>query len=136
VAGFTTYAQQKLLDLVTGKATYAIPTAGSVWLALFTAAPTDAGGGTETTYTNYVRLQTVAANWNAASGTTTSNAATLTLATCGTTGATITHAALFDAVTGGNMLRWGALGSSLAISTGIAPSFAGGTPGQIVLTCD
>lgn len=43
MAGFSTYLQQEILDHVVGKTAYTMP---AVWVGLYTAAPTDAGGGT------------------------------------------------------------------------------------------
>lgn len=76
------------------------------------------------TYTNYAG-QNVArgAGWNAASGGATANAATISFPQCGVTGNTITHVSAGDAT---NAWHFGALNSSLAVSSGITPQFAGG----------
>lgn len=82
----------------------------------------------ETAYTNYAR-QAVARStgWAAASGGATSNAATISFPQCGASGATLTHVAVGTATSGtGTVWHYGALNSSLAVSNGITPQFAGG----------
>jgi hypothetical protein len=133
MAGLSQYAQQKLIDHLTGKAAWTAPTA---YVALLTTNPTtDAGASlVETTYTNYARVTTSAASWNSASGVSPSsatNAAALTFPTCGTTGATIVGFALYDASSAGNLMGYGTC--SLAVSSGIAPQFA---IGQLTVTAD
>lgn len=129
MAGWSTYAQQKALDHIRGKASWTMPS--NNWIALFTEAPTDAGGGTEAAYTGYARVQTTAADWASASGIAGANAAALNFPTCaGGTSAVVAFAA-FDQATGGNMLYWGTC--SLAVSTGITPGFG---VGQLSCTLD
>lgn len=103
----------------------------NTFVSLHTSSPT---AGTnqqtqnETSYTNYAR-QSVARStgWNAASGGATANAATITFPQCGTTGATLTHVAIGTATSGvGTVWHYGALNSSLAVSSGITPQFAAG----------
>jgi hypothetical protein len=103
-------------------------TAGSLYVALCTADPTEAGTGSsmsETTYTNYARVAVArtSGGWTI-SGNTVSNTGTITFPTCGTTGATVTYFAICDSSTGGGLLFSGALTSSLAVSSGVTPTFA------------
>ena len=82
----------------------------------------------ETAYTNYAR-QAVARStgWDAASGGATANAATISFPQCGASGATLSHVATGTAVSGsGTVWHYGALNSSLAVSSGITPQFAAG----------
>lgn len=84
----------------------------NIYVALFTAAPSDAGGGTEVTGGAYARqaLATGASSaWDAASGGATANTATLTFPTATANWGTITHIGLFDALTVGNLMFHGAL---------------------------
>lgn len=118
------YAENKVIDHMTGKATWAAVTAH---VALFTAAPSDAGGGTEVTGGSYARKATVAADWTAASGGSASNASALTFPKATASWGTVTHFGIFDASTSGNLLRWGPLGASKAVATDDTPSFAAGT---------
>lgn len=103
-------------------------TAGSLYVSLHTADPGEAGSQTtnETSYTNYARIAVArsGAGWTV-SGNNASNAAAITFAACGVTGATITHFGVgTDASGAGVLLYKGALSSSLAVSSGITPAFA------------
>jgi len=102
-----------------------------VYVSMHTSSPTAASGSqteNETVYTNYARQASARpAGWAAASGGATSNAATISFPQCGATGATLSHVATGTASTlTGNVWHYGALNSSLAVSSGITPQFAGG----------
>ena len=61
----------------------------------------------------------------AASGGATSNAATISFPQCGASGATLTYVAVGTALSStGTVWHYGALNSSLAVSSGITPQFA------------
>lgn len=101
--------------------------AATLYVALCTAAPTDASTGstiTEATYTGYARKSTTAADWGASSGGTKSNSAAITFAACTGGSSTVTHFAICDALTLGNVFCYGTLTSQLAVSNGITPEFA------------
>ena len=121
MSSFTDYTENKVLDHVTGKTSFTMP---SVWVALFTAAPSDTGGGTECTGGSYARKSTAGSDWAAASGGATSNAAAITFVTPTGSWGTATHFALMDASTSGNMLAWAPLTTPQAIGTGNTVSFA------------
>lgn len=101
-----------------------------VWIGLFSAAPTDAGGGTEATGGSYARVQVTQADasWAAPSGTpsSTSNSAAVTFPTSTATwGGTMTHFGIFDAASGGNLIGWNSLTTPQSVAAaGITPSFA------------
>jgi len=86
------------------------------YLALFTSNPTDAGSGTEvsTSGTAYAR-QTAAFT---VSGDTASNSAAIEFPTATASFGTVSHVAVFDAATSGNLIAYAALTSSKAIDTG------------------
>ncbi len=130
MAGFSDYVENKVLDHVVGKTSFTMP---SAWVALFTAAPTDAGGGTECSGGSYARKSTAGSDWAAASGGATSNSATITFVTPTGSWGTATHFALMDASTAGNQLGWGVLTTPQAIGTGNTVSFA---VGELDITCD
>lgn len=130
MAGYSDYTENKLLDHSTGKTSFTMP---SVWVGLYTATPSDAGGGTEVSGGSYARKSTAGADWAAASAGSTSNAAAITFVTPSGSWGTVTHFALFDAATVGNMLMWNVLTASQAIGTGNTVSFA---IGALVLTLD
>lgn len=97
-------------------------------VALFTAAPGEAGGGTEVTGGSYARAQLnpLDANWAAPSGGNgqTSNVNALAFPTPSANWGVVTHFAIFDATSGGTMLIFGALAQSKTINNGDpAPQF-------------
>jgi hypothetical protein len=91
------------------------PTRPTAWyVGLFTAAPGEAGGGTEVSGNAYVREDVTFT----VSGDTATNSAAIEWPTATGSWGTITHVAVFDALTAGNMLVYAALASSKTISTG------------------
>lgn len=105
-------------------------TAGVFYISLHTANPNETGTQTtsEGAYTSYAR-QSVArstAGWTVASGTADNDSAiNFPAATGGSE--TETHFGIGSDVSGaGNLFIWGALTASLAVSSGITPSFAAG----------
>jgi hypothetical protein len=91
------------------------PTRPTAWfVGLFTAAPGEAGGGTEVSGGSYAR-QAVTLS---VSGNLATNAAAVEWPTATANWGTITHVAVFDASTSGNMLVYAALTTSKTISTG------------------
>lgn len=103
-------------------------TAGSFYISLHTSDPGEAGSQTtnETAYTNYARIAVArsGAGWTISSANA-SNAAAVTFAACGVTGATLTHFGIgSDSSGAGNLFFSGALSASLAVSSGITPAFA------------
>jgi len=106
------------------------PTApANVYIGLFTAAPSDAGGGTEVSGNAYARQPIAQAAWTsgaAASGEIhNTNAVTFPAATPGAWG-TVTHFGVFDAVTAGNLLMWNALGASKVVAINDIVQFGAG----------
>ena len=109
---FTNFLETEILDHVFAGAAYTAPS--QHYLGLFTAAPGEAGGGTELSGSAYAR-QTVDF---ATSGATTSNDAAVEFPTATASFGTVTHVAVFDAATSGNMMAYATLASSKAIDTG------------------
>jgi hypothetical protein len=129
------YLENLIIDHLFRTRTFAKPSA--LWLALFTGAPTDAGGGTEVAGGGYgrVNLAPLDTNWTATQGGTagnssgsgggTSNAVAITFNAPSANWGTVTHFAVMDAQTGGNMLIWDALTVPRTVIGGDpAPSFA------------
>lgn len=113
MAGLSDYAENKLLDHVLGKTSFTMPT--NVRVALFTAAPSDAGGGTEVSGGSYARQAIVV---NSSSGGATNPNADVVFPVATASWGTITHVGIFDATTGGNLLMWAALTTSKTIASG------------------
>lgn len=79
-------------------------TGSTMYLALFVGDP--AGAGTEISGANYARKSVAAADWNAASGGSLTNANTITFpqATGVWSASNVTHWALYDSVSAGNLI--------------------------------
>jgi hypothetical protein len=108
---FSNYLETKILDHVFGGTAYTAP--ATLYVALYTAAPDDTGGGTEVSGGGYAR-QTIAFT---TSGDTTSNTAAVEFPTATANYGTVTHVGVFDASTGGNLMAYAELTSSKAIET-------------------
>lgn len=117
------YLENFTLDALYGSGT---PT--SIFFALYTVAPTDAGGGTEVSGTGYAREEMTNNDTNfpdAVDGVK-SNGTVITYAQCGSNWGTIVAMASFDAVSG-NMLHWCTLTNSRTFFTSDIPSFPAGS---------
>lgn len=112
------FAENAVLNHRYGGPDYARP--ATVYIALFTSAPNDAGGGTEVAGGSYARAAVTndATNFPAAVGGSKSNAVAVPFAQATAVWGTLTHGAIFDALVGGNLLDWGALGTPRTINTG------------------
>ena len=131
------YLENQLIDHIFRAGTFTKPTVLAI--GLFTAAPSDAGGGTEVSGGSYARVQRDPSdtNWTATQGGTTGassgtsghtdNAAAITFPAPTANWGLVTHWGLFDATSGGNLLLWGALTISKTINNGDpAPSIPTG----------
>lgn len=99
------------------------PTRPTAWyLGLFTAAPGETGGGTELSGNGYAR-QAVTMT---VTGDTASNSGAIEFPTATGSWGTITHAAIFDASSAGNMLVYATLTASKTIGTGDILRFPAG----------
>jgi len=128
---FSDYLELKVLDHVFGKAAYTMPTA---YIGLSTADPLDTGLGlAEPVGGAYARVATSAVDWNAAAAGAISNANALTFAQATASWGTVTHFAVFDAATAGNILASGILTVSKAVGIGDTVKF---DIGQLSATLD
>jgi len=124
------YLEIEIIKHIFRTGSFAKPTVLGV--ALFTGAPSDAGGGTEVTGGNYARVDVppLDANWDATSGTDglTANTSVITFPVPSANWGTITHFAIFDALTVGNILYHGALTAAKTVNNGDpAPTFPAGS---------
>jgi hypothetical protein len=118
MSSFTDYLENKVLDYVFGSlATFSKPT---VYIGLFSAAPSDTGGGTELSSTGgYVRVAAGSLTVSGTSPTLATNGAAIEWAAASANwSAAVTHLALFDASTAGNMLAWAPLTTSRTVNSG------------------
>lgn len=122
MAGFSDYLENAVLNWLRGNAMPGAP--ASVYVGLYSAAPSDAGGGVEATTTIRPGGR-VAVTFGAPNGgTIASNADADFGASSGTV--TVSHFGLFDAAAAGNLLAFAALTTPLAITPGINVLFASG----------
>lgn len=109
------WLERATLDWALGGASPTRPT--TRYVALYTSAPNDAGGGTEVSGGSYARQTATFAAAATTSGTTTATtSATINWTNMPT--ATITHVAVWDASTGGNLLYYGPLSASKSLTSG------------------
>jgi hypothetical protein len=124
MGGFSDYWENKILDHIFGKGSYTPPT---IYVGLSTTDPTDdASGLAEPSGNGYARVQTSASDWNAASNGSLDNSSNITFTQATGNWGTITHFALFDAATAGNMLAHGALSQSKSIGESDTARFEAG----------
>ena len=120
------FLENKLLDHVLSNVAYTAP--ATVYVALYTVTPTDAGGGTEVSGGSYARVAVTnnVTNWPAASGGAKANGTAITFPTASASWGTVVAFAILDAATAGNFLYWGALTTSKTIGSGDTAKFAVG----------
>lgn len=115
MAGFSDYLEDKVLDHVFGGTAYTAPT--TLYVALYTVAPTDTGGGTEVSGGSYAR-QTAAFTVSGTNPTTASNSAAIEFPTATADLGTIVAVGVMDASSSGNLLAYANLDASKTVSTG------------------
>ena len=119
--------ENNVLDYLYGGAP-PTPPAG-VWLALYTVAPTSAGGGTEVSGGSYARVPIVNDGTqftNPASGGTKDNAAAFTFPTASASWGTIVAYAFHDDATADSIVTWGDVTGAPALGSGVTPQFLAG----------
>jgi hypothetical protein len=122
MAAFSNYLENALINGTLRATTYTAPT--TVYVALFLNDPGEGASGTEVSGNGYARQSaTFAAPSDGAAST---NADVQFPQATGSQG-TITHFAIFDALTTGNMLYYGALTTSKTIDTGDVFKIASGS---------
>jgi hypothetical protein len=99
-------------------ATTAYPKPNSVYAALFTSNPSDAANGAEVSGGGYARQVATfgAAATDASGNSTASNSAALQFTNLPT--ATLSHCAIYDASTNGNLLYYGPLAAPKSVTSG------------------
>lgn len=115
------YAEKLLLDFLMTASTATRPSAR--YLALFTSDPAEDGSGTELSGDGYSR-QAVTFDDASSPGGTTQNSNAPSFTASGGNWGTVSHVAIFDADTAGNMLWYGPLDTSRVVNDGDTISFA------------
>lgn len=91
------------------------------YVALFTVAPTDTGGGTEVTGGSYARV--LSNNWSNSTLGSVTNDAIITFPDASGSWGSVVAFAIFDALTVGNMLAWGDLTAFKTVASGDTVQF-------------
>jgi hypothetical protein len=138
MSAISDYLENKLVDHLFRAQTLSAP--ATLHVGLLTAAPSDSGGGTEISGSNYSRASVTSSlsNWagtqsagsttaSSGSGGQTSNNGAITFATPSGTWGTASHFGIYDAASGGNLLFWGALAVAKTINQGDTVSFPAGS---------
>ena len=106
----------------------------NLFVALMISDPTDADTGTEVTYGGYARQIFAAGSVSSVGNRATcSNAGAIIFPQSTSPGGSVTHFAIRDALTGGNMLFYGPLQVTLQVNVGVEPRF---DPGAITITAE
>jgi hypothetical protein len=133
MASMTDFLENKLIDHLFRGVPYTAP--AGLYVGLFTAAPSDTGGGTEVSGPGYARVNLAPSvtNWastggattttNPSAGTsgTTSNNALISFPTPSGSWGTVTHVGIFDASTAGNLLFWAPLTATRTVTDSGTP---------------
>lgn len=125
MSAMSNYLEQKIADHVMNKVAYTSP---DTYLALYTAAPGETGGGTEVSGGSYARELCdenggSSPTWdlavsNGSGGYLVDNGADITFTQATGDWGTVTDMAIHDAVTAGNMLLYATLSASKTVNSG------------------
>lgn len=120
MSGFSTYASQKILAATLANTSFAVP---ATYIALFTSDPTDNNVTTnEVSGAWYARKATGA--WSVPTGTGNSSSNNNAIVWDAVTGSavTISHWAIYDAATSGNMIYSDSIGTAKTFGVGDVPT--------------
>jgi hypothetical protein len=131
MTAFSNFLENKILDHTLRGSAGAYTAPATIYVGLFTASPTDGNTGTEVSGNAYAR-QSITFGTAASSGQI-SNTATVTFPTATGTWGTITHIGLYDALTSGNLLYWGAVVQNKTVANGDTFSIS---IGNLTITLD
>ena len=113
MAEFSNFFEDKIIDHMLRAVAFTPP--ATLYLALYTTAPTDAGGGTEVSGGAYARQSFTL---TVASGGASSNSADITFPTATANWGTVVACAIWDNAATPNMLMWSNLDASKTVATG------------------
>ena len=120
----TNFLSNKALDHLSGGTS--LTANSTLHFALFTSAPSLAGGGTEVSGGSYARVAITnnSSLWASAVDGVKKNASLVSFDAATASWGTVTHVGIYDATTSGNLLWFGALQSSAAVASGDTVQFA------------
>ena len=122
MAEMSNFLENELYDHVLRNASYTSPT--NIYMSLHTADPTDAGTGTEVSGGSYARTAVTMGAPTNGSGT---NSSDVQFPQCTSDWGSVTHIAIWDATTAGNMLFHTPLDTTKNITTGDVFKIASGS---------
>ena len=127
MSALSNYLENEILDHMLGGGDFTRP--ASVFIALFTAEPSDDGGGTEAAGGDYARVEVVnnLTNFPASVNGVKSNGTEISFPSPGASWGTIKAVGVFDALSGGNLLMHSLLPQQVTIASGDTPSWPIGT---------
>lgn len=120
MSALSDHAENLLLDWLMTNGAASRPT--TWYVALFTAAPNDAGGGTEVSTGGYARQSATFT----VTGDTASNSALVEFTAGGASFGTVSHIGIFDALTTGNLIWHGAMTAPKLVEDGDKLEFSVG----------
>lgn len=134
MAALSNYLENKVIDWLFRGQAFTPPT--TLYFALFTASPTDAGGGTEVSGGGYTRMSRACSLVNFSSTLSAADTAVSSTGTSGTTyniadiqfpdpsanWGTVVALGIYDAASAGNLLYWGPVNPNKTINNGDAPA--------------
>ena len=124
MAALSNYTEKLLLDYLLTTSSVTRPT--SWFVALFTSAPSDSGGGTEVSTGGYVRQALTTSVATSGVGTS-SNTNLVSFVASGASYGVVSHVGIFDNVAGGNLLWHGPILVSKEVLDGDGLKFDPGT---------
>lgn len=113
ITAFSDYLENALLDGTLRATTYTAP--ANVYVGLHTSATLDNNTGTEVSGNGYTRM---GATFSPPVAGSTSNSSTITFPTATGTWNQVTHFGIYDTVSGGQLLYWGALTTAKTVDNG------------------
>ena len=121
--GKSDFLELELLDHVLGNAAYSAP--ATVYIALYTATPSDAGGGTEVSGGSYVRKSVAnnATQWPAAAAGAKANGEIIEFVEASADWGEIQAFGIFDAESAGNLMYWGPISPFKTVLSGDTAKF-------------
>jgi hypothetical protein len=119
MAGFSDYFEDAVLGSLFGAVAYSIP--GTYYVGLWTSSLSDASTGStagEPSGGSYARVSVTnnSSNWDAVSGGATANTNLITFPMATAAWGTITDVGILDAASGGNLVAYAALNSSIVVA--------------------
>jgi hypothetical protein len=126
MTAFSNYLENALLNATLRNTSFTSPS--SVFISLYTTNPDEDDSGTEVAASGYDRFEVSAGvSFTTASGGSCRNTEAWTFLTATTAWGSVSHFGIHDATTGGNLLYYAALSSTITIGTSDIVRFTAGS---------